>query len=62
MVTIATFNEPAQAKHLKTRLEDAGVKADIHNDGRLQKAVFRSEPQANAKSWSTRKISKRPIN
>jgi predicted Zn-ribbon and HTH transcriptional regulator len=49
MVTIATFNEPAKAKHLKARLEEAGVKADIHNEGRLQQAVFRSTPQANAK-------------
>ena len=49
MVTIATFNEPSQAKHLKSRLQEAGVKADIHNEGRLQKAVFMSEPQANAK-------------
>jgi predicted Zn-ribbon and HTH transcriptional regulator len=49
MVTIATFNEPAKAKHLKTRLQEAGVKADIHNEGRLQKAAFVSEPQASAK-------------
>ena len=39
MVTIATFNEPAKAKHLKTRLQEAGVKADVHNDGRLQKVL-----------------------
>lgn len=39
MVTIATFNEPAKAKHLKTRLQEAGLKADVHNDGRLQKAL-----------------------
>ena len=49
MVTIATFNEAAKAKHLKTRFHEAGVKADIHNEGRLQKAAFMSEPQANAK-------------
>ncbi len=49
MVTIATFNEPSKAKHLKTRLQDAGVKADIHNEGHLQQAVFMSKPQANAK-------------
>lgn len=49
MVTIATFNEPSQAKHLKSRLEGAGVKADIHNEGRLQKVALVSKPQANAK-------------
>ncbi len=31
MVTIATFNEPAKAKHLKDRLQQSGVKADVHN-------------------------------
>jgi predicted Zn-ribbon and HTH transcriptional regulator len=49
MVTIATFNEPSQAKHLKSRLEQAGVKADVHNEGHLQKVAFMSKPQANAK-------------
>jgi predicted Zn-ribbon and HTH transcriptional regulator len=49
MVTIATFNEPAQAKHLKSRLQGAGVKADVHNEGRLQKVAFATQPQANAK-------------
>ena len=49
MVTIATFNEPAKAKHLKTRLQEAGVKADVHNEGHLQKMAFMSEPQASAK-------------
>lgn len=49
MVTIATFNEPVKAKHLKSRLQEAGVRADIHNEGRLQKVAFVSEPQASAK-------------
>ena len=49
MVTIATFNEASQAKHLKSRLHEAGVKADVHNEGRLQKVAFMSKPQANAK-------------
>jgi len=48
MVTIATFNEPAKAKHLKTRLQEAGLKADVHNDGRLQKALV-GESAASAK-------------
>ncbi len=49
MVTIATFNEASQAKHLKSRLQEAGVKADVHNEGRLQKAAMMGTPQANAK-------------
>ncbi|HEV2097152.1 MAG TPA: DUF2007 domain-containing protein [Chthoniobacterales bacterium] len=49
MVTIATFNEPAKAKHLKDRLQGAGLKADVHNEGHLQAVAFMSKPQANAK-------------
>ena len=49
MVTIATFNEGSHAKHLKDRLQQAGVKADVHNEGQLQKAAFGAKPQANAK-------------
>ncbi len=49
MVTIATFDDPAKAKHLKHRLQDAGLKADLHNQGRLQSVVTMSEPHANAK-------------
>src|SRR3954454_2825827 len=49
MVTIATFNEPTKAKHLKQRLQEAGIKADAHNEGHLQKMAFMSRPQANAK-------------
>jgi predicted Zn-ribbon and HTH transcriptional regulator len=49
MVTIATYNEPAKAKHLKDRLQTAGVKADLHNEGHLQQVAFMAKPQANAK-------------
>jgi transposase-like protein len=49
MVTIATFNEPAKAKYLKERLQGAGLKADIHNEGHLQQVAFMSRPQANVK-------------
>lgn len=49
MVTIATFNEPAKAKRLKDRLQRAGLKADIHNEGHLQAMAFMSKPQANVK-------------
>jgi hypothetical protein len=49
MVTIATFSEPAKAKRMKERLQQSGVRADIHNEGHLQQAVFMSRPQANVK-------------
>ncbi len=49
MVTIATFNEPAKAKQLKQRLQEAGLKADIHNEAHLQAVAFMSKPQANWK-------------
>ena len=49
MVTIATFNEAAKAKRLKDRLQQAGIKADIHNEGHLQTMAFMSKPQANVK-------------
>src|SRR5437588_2231263 len=49
MVTIGTFNEPEKAKRLKQRLQESGVKADIHNERHLQQMAFMSRPQANAK-------------
>jgi hypothetical protein len=49
MVTIATFDEPAKAKHLKKRLHEAGVKADIHNEGQFQAMATMSAPHAHAK-------------
>lgn len=49
MVTIATYNEQAKAKHLRERLKEAGVKADILGEGALQRVAFMSKPQANVK-------------
>ena len=49
MVTIATFNEPDKAKRLKQRFQEAGIQADIHNEGHLQQMAFMSRPLANAK-------------
>jgi transposase-like protein len=49
MVTIATFNEPAKAKQLKQRFQQAGLHADVHNEAPLQQVGFMSRPQANAK-------------
>src|SRR4029434_1109154 len=49
MVTIATFNDPAKARQLKRRFQDAGLRADVHNEAPLQQVGFMSRPQANAK-------------
>jgi predicted RNA-binding Zn-ribbon protein involved in translation (DUF1610 family) len=49
MVTIATFNEQAKAKHLRERLEKSGVHADIIGEGAIQRVAFMSKPQANVK-------------
>ena len=49
MVTIATFNEADKAKGLKERLQQAGIHADVHNEGHLQQVAFMSKPQANNK-------------
>lgn len=49
MVTIATLNEPAKAKELKSRFQQAGLRADVHNEAPLQAVGFISKPQANAK-------------
>ncbi len=48
MVTIATFDELTKAKHLKERLQAAGLTADVHNEGHLQQLAFMSKPHANA--------------
>ena len=53
MVTIATYNEPAKAKRLKEKFQQAGVKADLHNEAGLQTYAFMSKPQANAKVMVT---------
>jgi transposase-like protein len=49
MVTIATFNEPAKARRLKERLQQAGLRADMINEGHIQQVAFMSKPQANVK-------------
>jgi hypothetical protein len=49
MVTIATLNEPAKAKEIKSRFQQAGLRADVHNEAHLQAVGFVSKPQANAK-------------
>ncbi len=38
MVTIATFNDSTKARQLKRRFQDAGLRADVHNEAPLQLA------------------------
>lgn len=49
MVTVATFNDTAKAKRLKERLQQAGLRADMINEGHIQQVAFMSKPQANVK-------------
>src|ERR1039458_3015760 len=49
MVTVATFNDAAKAKRLKERLKQAGLRADMINEGHIQQVAFMSKPQANVK-------------
>jgi predicted Zn-ribbon and HTH transcriptional regulator len=49
MVTIATFNEPAKAKHLKERLRTSGIEADVHNEKHGQAMHLVKDAQANVK-------------
>ena len=58
MVTIATFNEPAKAKHLKDAPPGGGIKADVHNEGHLQTVAIHVETAGQREgAWSTKKIS-----
>ena len=60
MVTIATFNEPAKAKQLKKRFQEAGVKADVHNEAQSATGRLHVEAAGQRQSawWRTR-ISRR---
>jgi 4-hydroxy-3-methylbut-2-en-1-yl diphosphate synthase IspG/GcpE len=49
MVTIATFNEQSKAKHLRNRLQQAGIGAEIIGDSHLQRVAFMAKPQAHVK-------------
>ena len=48
-VNVLTFNEPEQAEPLRKRLQDAGIPAAIHDEGKLQKYWFISEPLGGVK-------------
>jgi hypothetical protein len=45
-VTVATFNDRAEAEPVRQRLEQAGVRSQIHNEKYLQEFFFLSRPLA----------------
>ncbi len=47
MVTIATFDEPSRARHLRDRLQQSGVQADMLSEGQLQRVAAHAKRQAN---------------
>lgn len=49
MVTIATFDEPTKAKHLKDRFGESGVSADVQTDGQMQQVASGSNARGNVK-------------
>jgi hypothetical protein len=48
-MTIASFNEQDKAEHLRDRLEQAGLHAEIMDESKLQKYWFLSQPHAAVK-------------
>ena len=47
MVTIATFDDAAKAKHLKERFQQSAVRADVLTEGRMQAAASHADQHAN---------------
>ena len=45
-VPLATFHEVEPAQELRTRLQQAGIDASVHDDSRLQRLWFISQPLA----------------
>jgi hypothetical protein len=45
-VTVATFNQPAQAEPLRQRLEHAGIHAEIHDESKYEWFWFVTRPMA----------------
>jgi len=48
-MTVASFNERDQAQHLRERLAQAGIEAELFDESRLQKYWFLSKPHAAVK-------------
>lgn len=49
MVIIATFNDTGNAKRLRDRLVEAGVKAEVTSEGQLQQVAAGAAKKANVK-------------
>ncbi|MEO6184595.1 MAG: hypothetical protein ABIP71_16125 [Verrucomicrobiota bacterium] len=48
-VNVASFNERDQAEAVKNRLEQAGIKAEVYDESKLQRFWFNAEPLAEKK-------------
>ena len=48
-ITVATFNDRTKAEPLQRRLADNGIKAEIHDELRLEKLWFVSKPTTGAR-------------
>ncbi len=48
-VNVASFNESDQAEALKNRLEQAGIKAEVYDESKLQRFWFNAESLAGKK-------------
>ena len=45
-VTVLTFNEPQEAEPIKSRLQQAGISAEIYDERKLQRYAFIAAPLA----------------
>src|SRR6266704_5425689 len=45
-VTVATFNEPVEAEPVRQRLEQTGIRSEMHDERNLQAFFFLSRPLA----------------
>jgi len=48
-MTVASFNERDKAEHLRERLAEAGIEAEVFDESKLQKYWFLSKPHAAVK-------------
>src|SRR6187431_2935761 len=48
-VNVASFNDLDKAEIVRKRLEDAGIRAEVYDESKLQRFWFMSEPLAGEK-------------
>jgi predicted Zn-ribbon and HTH transcriptional regulator len=48
-IDLATFNEREKAEQVRKRLDEAGIQAEIYDEGKLQRFWFMSKPLAEKK-------------